>query len=109
MLQLPAGSWSHENVCNYPFPSPELSDLPVGSTRSDVVLSLTSPIQDVNGREMHEIFVPENTNVYAHIFNFNRDPGVWGADAAEWKPERWLTPLPESVGNANIQAVYAST
>jgi hypothetical protein len=96
-------------VRNCPFSSRELLYLLAGSTRSDVVLSLSSPIQDVNGREMHEIIVPENTNVYAHIFNFNRDPSVWGADAAEWKPERWLTPLPESVGKANIQAVYANT
>ncbi|KAH9165536.1 cytochrome P450 [Lactarius sanguifluus] len=79
------------------------------TTRSDVVLPLSSPIQDVDGREVHEIFVPKHTNVFAQIHNLNRDPSIWGADAAEWKPERWLAPLPQSVTDANIQGVYANT
>ncbi|KAH9166702.1 cytochrome P450 [Lactarius sanguifluus] len=79
------------------------------SARSDVVLPLSSPIHDVDGREIHEIVVPKNTNLFIHIYNLNRDPSIWGSDAAEWKPERWLAPLPESVANANIQGVYANT
>ncbi|KAI9453265.1 cytochrome P450 [Lactarius psammicola] len=81
----------------------------VGSTRSDVVLPLSAPIQDVDGRKVQEIFIPKNTNVYPHISNLNRDPSIWGTDAAEWKPERWLAPLPQSVADANIQGVYANT
>ncbi|KAH9175545.1 cytochrome P450 [Lactarius sanguifluus] len=79
------------------------------TTRSDVVLPLSSPIRDVDGREVHEIFVPKHTNVFAQIHNLNRDPSIWGGDAAEWKPERWLAPLPQSVADANIQGVYANT
>ncbi|KAH9073512.1 cytochrome P450 [Lactarius deliciosus] len=79
------------------------------TARSDVVLPLSSPIRDVDGREVHEIFVPKNTNVFVQIHNLNRDPSIWGADAAEWKPERWLAPLPQSVADANIQGVYANT
>ncbi|KAH9046659.1 cytochrome P450 [Lactarius hengduanensis] len=73
------------------------------TTRSDVVLPLSSPIRDVDGCEVHEIFVPKNTNVFVQISNLNRDPSIWGADAAEWKPERWLAPLPQSVTDANIK------
>ncbi|KAH9024960.1 cytochrome P450 [Lactarius hengduanensis] len=80
-----------------------------GVMRTDVVLPLSSPIHDVDGREIHEIFVPKNTNLFIQIYNLNRDPSIWGSDAAEWKPERWLAPLPESVANANIQGVYANT
>jgi hypothetical protein len=79
------------------------------SAQSDVVLPLSSPIHDVNGREIYELTVPENTNVFLHIWNLNRDPSIWGDDAAEWKPERWLATLPESVGEAKIQGVYANT
>jgi len=79
------------------------------TARSDVVLPLSSPIHDVDGREVHELYVPKNTNVYVQIYNLNRDPSIWGTDAAEWKPERWLAPLPESVANANIQSLYANT
>ncbi|KAI9442924.1 cytochrome P450 [Lactarius indigo] len=79
------------------------------TARSDIVLPLSAPIRDVDGREVNEIFVPKNTNVFAQIYNLNRDPSVWGADAAEWKPEHWLGPLPQSVSDANIQGVYANT
>lgn len=79
------------------------------STRSDVVLPLCTPTYDVNGRKIHEIFIPKNTNVFLHIYNLNRDPSIWGDDAAEWKPERWLAPLPGSVAEAKIQGVYANT
>ncbi|KAH9066038.1 cytochrome P450 [Lactarius deliciosus] len=79
------------------------------TARSDVILPLSAPIRDVDGREVHEIFVPKNTNVFAQIYNLNRDPSIWGADATEWKPERWLAPLPQSVADANIQGVYANT
>ncbi|KAH9039749.1 cytochrome P450 [Lactarius hengduanensis] len=49
------------------------------TTRSDVVLPLSAPIRDVDGREVHEIFVPKNTNsvadaniqgVYANTMTF---------------------------------------
>ncbi|KAH9994081.1 cytochrome P450 [Russula compacta] len=79
------------------------------TTRNDVVLPLCTPTHDVDGREIHEIFIPNNTNVFLHIYNLNRDPSIWGDDAAEWKPERWLAPLPESVAEAKIQGVYANT
>ena len=78
------------------------------STRTDVVLPLSAPTHDVNGREIHEIFIPKDTNVFLHIWNLNRDPSIWGDDAADWKPERWLAPLPASVEAANIQGVYAN-
>ncbi|KAH9003662.1 cytochrome P450 [Lactarius hatsudake] len=75
---------------------------------SDIVLPLSSPIRDVDGRKIHEVFVPKDTNVYIHIYNLNRDPSIWGPDVTEWKLERWLAPLPESVREAHIQGVYAN-
>ena len=107
--QLPTRSWSNENVRDTSFTSYGLSYLLVNSTRKDVVLPLSAPIQDVNGRKVHEIFIPKDTNVYAQIYNLNRDPSIWGSDAAEWKPERFLAPLPQSVADANIQGLYGNT
>lgn len=72
------------------------------STRSDVVLPLSTPVYDINGRKVDEIFIPEDTNICLHIWILNRDPSMWGDDAAEWKPERWLATLPESVAEAKI-------
>jgi hypothetical protein len=78
------------------------------STQSDVVLPLSTPIQGANGRTIHEIFIPGNTNVSLPICNPNRDPLIWGDDETEWKPERWLASLSESAAEANIQGVYAN-
>ncbi|KAH9024963.1 cytochrome P450 [Lactarius hengduanensis] len=47
------------------------------TARSDVVLPLSSPIHDLHGRKIHEIFVPENRNLYIQIYNLNRDPSLW--------------------------------
>ena len=112
LVQLPPNSWCNENVCDGSIQLTQSfapTDSSFYSARSDIILPLSSPIHDVDGREIHEIFVPKNTNVYAHILNLNRDLSIWGTDAAEWKPERWLAPLPESVARANIQGVYANT
>ncbi|KAI0258946.1 cytochrome P450 [Gloeopeniophorella convolvens] len=79
------------------------------TTRADTVLQLSTPIYDTKGREVRELFIPDDTNVFCQIPNLNRDPLIWGPDAAEWKPERWLLPLPESVAEAKIQGVYSNT
>ena len=33
---------------------------------------------------------------------------MWGEDALEWKPERWLAPLPSTVADAKIPGVYSN-
>ncbi|KAF5316331.1 hypothetical protein D9619_006493 [Psilocybe cf. subviscida] len=73
----------------------------------DVVLPLSSPIKGLDGKEIHEIHVPKGTNVTVAILAANRNPEVWGSDAEEWKPDRWLAPLPESVINAHLPGIYS--
>ncbi|KAI0941738.1 hypothetical protein AcW1_003543 [Taiwanofungus camphoratus] len=77
------------------------------TTRKDIVMPLSNPIKGVDGRMMHEIFVPNNTDVVVGILASNRNPAIWGDEALEWKPERWLSPLPESVTAAHIPGVYS--
>ncbi|EEB97172.1 hypothetical protein MPER_03560 [Moniliophthora perniciosa FA553] len=38
--------------------------------------------------------------------NLNRSPALWGEDANEWNPGRWLKPLPKTVTDANLPGVY---
>lgn len=33
---------------------------------------------------------------------------MWGPDALEFKPERWLSPLPESVVITHLPSVYSN-
>ncbi|KAG2344709.1 cytochrome P450 [Suillus weaverae] len=68
----------------------------------DIVLPFSRPVKGDDGTYMREVLVPKNTNVIVSILNSNRDPGIWGDDALEWKPERWLSPLPQSVVDAGI-------
>jgi cytochrome P450 len=56
---------------------------------------------------MHEVVVPKDTKVLVSIINCNRDPALWGPDSIEWKPDRWLSPLPDAVVEAQIPGVYS--
>ncbi|KAH7913646.1 cytochrome P450 [Hygrophoropsis aurantiaca] len=75
--------------------------------RQDIVLPFGNPIKGVDGKELHEVLVPKNTNIMVSILGSNRNPEIWGEDALEWKPERWLSPLPKTVTEAGIPGVYS--
>ena len=55
-----------------------------------------------------EVPVPRGTICLLHIKASNCNKALWGEDAGEWKPERWLKPLPKTVENANIPGVYSN-
>ncbi|KAI0044071.1 cytochrome P450 [Auriscalpium vulgare] len=79
------------------------------SSLVDVSIPLDSPITTADGTLISTLFVPKGTDVVINILGVNRDPAIWGRDAEEWKPERWLAPLPESVEAARIPGVYSNT
>ncbi|KAG5634329.1 hypothetical protein H0H81_002377 [Sphagnurus paluster] len=74
----------------------------------DAILPLSAPIKGLDGREMHEIAIAKDTVIFFSIMNINTDPVLWGPDAQEWKPERWLAPLPEALVEARIPGVYSN-
>ncbi|GLB40488.1 putative cytochrome P450 family protein [Lyophyllum shimeji] len=76
-------------------------------TRRDVVLPLSTPFKGLDGREMQSLLIPNDTKVFISILNANRDPTLWGPDASEWKPECWLSPLPEALRDAHIPGIYS--
>ena len=80
----------------------------VSRIRQDVVMPLSNPIRGVDGTMIHEIFVPKDTTVVIGILALNRSKAIWGEDAEEWKPERWLSPLPESVAEAKVPGIYSN-
>ncbi|KAI0628905.1 cytochrome P450 [Trametes polyzona] len=77
-------------------------------TRTDAILPLSKPVTQVDGSMISEVFVPKDTTVIVGIYSSNRNKSIWGEDALEWKPERWLEGLPESVTNAKIPGVYSN-
>lgn len=52
--------------------------------------------------------IPKGTNVLVGVRACNRNKALWGEDAEEWKPERWLAPLPKAVEDAAIPGVYSN-
>ncbi|KAI3607724.1 cytochrome p450 [Moniliophthora roreri] len=77
------------------------------TTAKDTVLPLSTPVTGTDGSVITEIPVPAHTNVYISILGSNRNTSLWGPDALEWKPERWLEPLPAVVPEARIPGVYS--
>lgn len=75
--------------------------------QKDTVLPLSRPIKGRDGNEIHEIAVPKNSQVIISVLNANNDSTLWGTDASEWKPERWLSPLPTEVLEARVPGVYS--
>ncbi|KAJ2930397.1 hypothetical protein H1R20_g6706, partial [Candolleomyces eurysporus] len=76
-------------------------------TRKDVVLPLSKPVKTVDGKQIQEIHVPKDTIVFASLLGSNTNPELWGPDTYEWKPERWMSPLPDAVVEARIPGVYS--
>jgi len=48
------------------------------------------PIVTRSGKTISEIPVAKGTFIYASIIGYNMSKDVWGPDADEFKPERWL-------------------
>ena len=74
----------------------------------DAILPLSRPIRATDGSAVNELVIPQGTNIVIGIMASNRDKALWGDDAHEWKPERWLSPLPESVIEAKVPGVYSN-
>ncbi|RPD58218.1 cytochrome P450 [Lentinus tigrinus ALCF2SS1-7] len=72
----------------------------------DAVLPLSAPIRGRDGTLMHEVAVPKGTSVVMSIHASNRNRAIWGQDADEWKPDRWMK-LPDAVTEAHIPGVYS--
>jgi cytochrome P450 len=74
----------------------------------DTILPLLFPVTGTDGRTIHEVPVGKGQDIMVAIAAANRDKQIWGPDAHEWKLERFMGPLPESVTRARIPGVYAN-
>ncbi|QRW21078.1 cytochrome P450 family protein [Rhizoctonia solani] len=68
----------------------------------DWVVPLRYPTQD-NERQ---IYIEKGTRLLLSLSRANRY--TWGDDAEEFRPERWLNSLPQSVSKGGIPGVYSS-
>jgi len=61
------------------------------SARQSSTLPLHEPIRSASGDMISAIHVPENTTLIISILAANHNKRIWGEDASEWRPERWLS------------------
>ncbi len=74
----------------------------------DTVIPLATPVRGRDGAIMNELAISRGTALILHYQAMNDAPELWGDDAHEWKPERWLSPLPKAVEDAHIPGVYSN-
>ena len=55
-----------------------------------------------------EIPIPKDTTILVGVMSSNTSKALWGEDAYEWKPERWFSPLPETITEGKIPGVYSN-
>ena len=61
-----------------------------------------------DGSMLSELPIAKGTAVVLHLQGSNTNQELWGEDAHEWKPERWLDPLPSVLEEAHVPGVYHS-
>ncbi|GJJ11702.1 hypothetical protein Clacol_005938 [Clathrus columnatus] len=59
-------------------------------SNSDTSISLDIPITLVTGEVVDSFPIERGQEIILSIFNYNRLKSVWGEDADEWRPERFL-------------------
>ncbi|KAJ6522227.1 cytochrome P450 [Mycena vulgaris] len=68
---------------------PPVAPVMFRETVQETILPLSTPIIGVDGSEIRSIPIPKGTSVYVAIAAANHNKQIWGADALEFKPERW--------------------
>ncbi|KAH7875268.1 cytochrome P450 [Lentinula edodes] len=76
-------------------PAPETARVAV----KDDILPLNTPVTDKNGIVHREICIKKGQHLLLAISGVNLAKEIWGEDAMDFKPERWLSKLPETVNS----------
>ncbi|KAH9917917.1 cytochrome P450 [Epithele typhae] len=72
----------------------------------DDVLPLSTPIVDADGKTLQEIPVKAGQRIFIPILTLHTLKDLWGPDALEFSPDRWLNPPPEAM--AHMPGVYGN-
>ncbi|KAL4062012.1 cytochrome P450 [Scleroderma citrinum] len=71
----------------------------------DDLIPLSRPITSESGKQINEVLVPKGTRIVVSIAAYNRNPDLWGEDAHEFNPDRWLR---DTVKEGATVGVYAN-
>jgi hypothetical protein len=107
MSQVPADRVPLAHVSLSPCYCLVCSLVAIVSACKDTVVPLMFPVRGTDGAEIREVPIRENQNVIMGMGASNRNKALWGPDADEWRPERWLSSLPDALCEAKIPGVYS--
>ncbi|KAF8901275.1 cytochrome P450 [Mucidula mucida] len=62
------------------------------------VLPLLEPVTTRDGKVLKEIPIAKGQSIHISIYMYNRNPVVWGNDAHEWNPKRFLKDSHKEMG-----------
>ncbi|KAJ6495089.1 cytochrome P450 [Mycena sanguinolenta] len=77
-------------------------------TVAPAILPLARPITATDGSNLTSVPVPKGTQIVIAIAKANSNPDIWGADAREFKPERWVNGRAEST-DMKMPGVWGGT
>ena len=63
----------------------------LGQAAHDDMIPLGTPIKTASGQTVDSIFVAKGSSILVPIRYMNRSKFLWGDDALEFKPSRWLS------------------
>ncbi|KAG8817419.1 hypothetical protein FRC17_011243 [Serendipita sp. 399] len=66
--------------------------------QADDVIPVGKPFLDRSGRWRDRIYMKKGDGVFLPLLLMNRLEEIWGSDAAEFNPDRWLN-LPEATNS----------
>ncbi|WVQ81330.1 hypothetical protein IAT38_003453 [Cryptococcus sp. DSM 104549] len=62
----------------------------IRESTEDCVIPLSMPVIDKNGKSVESVRVNAGTTIFIPILNVNTSPAIWGPDAAQYNPKRFL-------------------
>jgi len=71
----------------------------------DHVVPTSEPFIDRKGVKRNEILIKKGDGVFFNMTHVNRLKSIWGEDALEFKPERWLSPPSKA---STVPSVYSN-
>ena len=76
-------------------------------TSEDDSIPLSEPVETSSGTMQDSVVIPKGTTIAIPIKYFNQCEAIWGPDAKQFVPERWLKEESDDCKDSGRQHLYA--